>query len=95
MSIAVALFTGCNNATKPADDQVRTQNADSTEMSAPIHDKTLEKLALASNEDVVCGMPIKAGLSDTAMVNGKIYGFCSKECKEAYVKDPASFPVKQ
>ncbi len=38
--------------------------------------------------DLGCYMPLTAGIEDTAMVDGKVYGFCSKECKEEFYKDP-------
>ncbi|MBL0310446.1 MAG: YHS domain-containing protein [Bacteroidetes bacterium] len=48
--------------------------------------------ALATNKDFVCGMKVEAGqIADTATYEGKIYGFCSKECKDEFVKDPNSY----
>lgn len=47
---------------------------------------------LASNKDIICGMPIEAGqIADTSDYQGKIYGFCSKECKAEFVKNPESY----
>lgn len=43
-------------------------------------------LQFASQKDTTCGMPISAGVLDTAVVDGKIYGFCSKECKDEFEK---------
>ncbi|MDE3248055.1 MAG: YHS domain-containing protein [Bacteroidota bacterium] len=51
-------------------------------------DSTLAKLSFASKKDPSCGMPLKAGLTDTSSYKGKLYGFCSKECKEDFLKDP-------
>ena len=36
-------------------------------------------------------MPVKAGVSDTAHYKGKVFGFCAKECKEEFLKNPASY----
>ncbi|MGG9964776.1 YHS domain-containing protein [Ferruginibacter sp. SUN106] len=47
----------------------------------------LVKLAFASPKDLSCGMPISAGVSDTATYKGKLYGFCSAECKEDFLKN--------
>ena len=58
---------------------------------APVKDTTsnnLAKLEYASKKDLSCGMPISAGLSDTATYKGKLYGFCSAECKADFLKDP-------
>ncbi len=66
-----------------------------------MHDSTAAPAADYSNvsfdatKDFVCGMPIKAGVEDTAHYNGKVYGFCSKECKDEFAKSPESFLAKK
>jgi len=50
----------------------------------------LAKLEFASKNDLSCGMPLSAGLSDTATYKGKLYGFCSAECKADFVKNADS-----
>jgi len=47
-----------------------------------------------NKKDPACGMPVSAGISDTLHVKEKVYGFCSKECKELYVKNPASYKIE-
>ena len=42
-------------------------------------------IQMASKKDTSCGMPLSAGLEDTVHLNGKIYGFCSPECKQDFV----------
>lgn len=42
-------------------------------------------------KDLVCGMPVKAGVEDTMMYKGKVYGFCAKECKEEFAKSPEKY----
>ncbi len=44
-----------------------------------------------SKKDLVCGMPTSAGVSDTLHYKDKLYGFCSKECKAEFVKNPSAF----
>lgn len=44
------------------------------------------KFQLASVKDTSCGMPLSAGLEDTVQLSSKVYGFCSKECKDEFVK---------
>ncbi len=44
-----------------------------------------------AKKDLVCGMPTSAGVSDTLHYNDKVYGFCSKECKDEFVKNPTSY----
>ena len=46
---------------------------------------------LASKKDLVCYMPLWTGIGDTCLYHGKIYGFCSKSCKEDFLKNPLSF----
>jgi YHS domain-containing protein len=48
-------------------------------------------LAFDYKKDPSCGMPLTAGVEDTLHYKGKLYGFCSKECKDAFLKDPASY----
>ncbi|HSN09487.1 MAG TPA: YHS domain-containing protein [Hanamia sp.] len=49
----------------------------------------------AVNKDLSCGMPLSAGVEDTAHYNGKIYGFCSTECKDSFLLDPQKYLVKK
>ncbi len=46
-------------------------------------------VAMVDNKrDPSCGMPVSAGIGDTAHYKGKVLGFCSKECKDEFLKDP-------
>jgi len=47
-----------------------------------------------NKKDLSCGMPVSAGIGDTAHYKGKVYGFCSKECKDAFLKNPDSCLAK-
>lgn len=53
--------------------------------------ENLKKLKFDYAKDPACGMPLKAGLEDSTEYKGKLYGFCSKECKESFLKSPESF----
>lgn len=48
-----------------------------------------------SEKDFVCGMPVSAGIEDTAHYKEKVYGFCSKECKAEFAKTPEAFLAKK
>lgn len=69
--------------------------------SAPSHDMTptanpieVDATQLATIKDVVCGMSMKnVPIADTALVRGKIYPFCAKECKAMFKKDVAKYAV--
>jgi YHS domain-containing protein len=39
--------------------------------------------------DPSCGMPLTAGIDDTVHYIGKVYGFCSDECRDEFRKNPA------
>lgn len=50
--------------------------------------KTFAASLVDNKKDPACGMPVTAGISDTAHYDGHVLGFCSKECKEAFLKNP-------
>ena len=81
MSIfALLLVFACQNAPKQA----------APEQASP----TAAAYTLASDKDPVCEMHIDATVEDTAHYNGKIYGFCSPDCKESFKADPAKYAGK-
>ncbi len=51
----------------------------------------LKNLDFDSKTDLVCGMPLKAGVEDTVRYRGKLYGFCARECKEEFLKEPQQY----
>lgn len=51
-------------------------------------DTTTAKFAhlnFASKKDTICGMPLRLGIEDTLVLDGKIYGFCGVGCKDEFV----------
>lgn len=77
--IIILSLTGCYSNTD------KTVSADTI---APSFQKQQNKFAgvvFASKKDTSCGMPLNAGLEDTVRLNGKVYGFCSQECKQDFV----------
>lgn len=51
-------------------------------------DTTTAKFAnlnFASKKDTICRMPLRLGIDDTVVLNGKIYGFCGTGCKEEFI----------
>jgi len=60
--------------------------------TSAVTEKNLYKdVVFDSKQDFACGMPISAGVSDTAHYKNKVYGFCSKECKDEFVKNPTNY----
>jgi YHS domain-containing protein len=47
-----------------------------------------DHLLVDNRKDPSCGMPVTAGIHDTAHYKENVLGFCSKECKEAFQKNP-------
>jgi YHS domain-containing protein len=45
---------------------------------------------LSNQKDPSCGMPVSAGISDTAHYNNYVLGFCSSECKAEFIKNPTA-----
>ena len=65
-------------------------------MQSVLHpEKAFENLKFDNTKDFVCGMPVKAGVSDTVHYKGKVFGFCSKECKEEFLKTPSNYLSKK
>ncbi|TRZ81807.1 MAG: hypothetical protein D4R91_06130 [Sediminibacterium sp.] len=74
-----------------------TSNDKTNAVSAAAHqvaalDTTTEKtyaVELVNNKkDPSCGMPVTAGISDTAHYEKLVLGFCSTECKNEFLKNP-------
>ena len=52
--------------------------------------KKFTKEMVDNKKDPSCGMPVSAGIEDTVHYNGKVYGFCSDECKQIFLKNPVA-----
>jgi transcriptional regulator GlxA family with amidase domain/YHS domain-containing protein len=61
-------------------------------MDAALHpEKTFKSLKFDNPKDLVCGMPVSVGVVDTAHYQGKLFGFCSTECKREFLKNPSTY----
>jgi YHS domain-containing protein len=73
-----------------SNDKANTNSADTNQVATM--DTTLEKtyaVELVNNKkDPSCGMPVTAGISDTAHYEKMVLGFCSTECKNEFLKNP-------
>ena len=66
----------------------------------PVKDSTIAKAKFTADmvdnkKDFACGMPVTAGIEDTCHYKGKVYGFCSTECKDEFLKSPAVYLSKK
>ena len=84
--LMVLALVSCNQKTEP---KAETTTPEVTAAPAKMEVKVSD---LATNKDFVCGMEVADGsIADTASFEGKLYGFCSVECKAEFAKDPAAY----
>ena len=80
------LACGSNSATTT---DTTTTTMDSTVAVAAEDSVISYDISLVNNKkDPTCGMPVTAGISDTAHYDNKVLGFCSAGCKEEFLKNP-------
>lgn len=80
--VIILFITSCGNQ--------NAHNTSDTNVAAIANADTIRFTpAMVDNKrDPSCGMPISAGIGDTVHYKGKVVGFCSKECKDDFLKDP-------
>ena len=73
-----------------SNDKANAASSDTNQVATM--DTTTEKtyaVSLVNNKkDPTCGMPVTAGISDTAHYEKNVLGFCSVECKNEFLKNP-------
>jgi len=86
---AAILFTACGTS---SEDKASTEAAAADSAAAMAIDTLATNnydVSLVNNKkDPTCGMPVTAGISDTAHYEKNVIGFCSKECKDEFLKNP-------
>lgn len=83
----IAAIVACN---QPKADKTAEKAVTET-MKKDTAQADFDKLVFAEKKDLVCGMPVSAGVSDTAHYKGGIYGFCAAECKAEFIKSPETY----
>ncbi|HTR82331.1 MAG TPA: YHS domain-containing protein [Bacteroidota bacterium] len=81
------LTTACNQQNKSAGNE--------TPAVSHAEKETYKDVKFDNANDLVCGMPLSEGIGDTAHYRGKVYGFCSKGCKEKFAADPTHYLSSQ
>jgi YHS domain-containing protein len=77
-------MASCNSTEAPK--QKVDNNAAQTSME---HPATSFPVSMVNNKkDPTCGMPVTAGISDTAHYKDKVIGFCSAGCKDEFKLAP-------
>ncbi|MFY8003424.1 MAG: hypothetical protein ACOVNR_01205 [Chitinophagaceae bacterium] len=89
LSIVSSLLFACNNQPESTTTENLELKSDTTDIEP---DYSLVKFD--NTKDPVCGMPVSSGVSDTAHFDGKVLGFCAKECKEAFLAKATDFKVE-
>ena len=79
----LALCTACKESGQQATEDT---NQETASMNEADDSKKFEGIQFATLTDTICGMPLKAGIADTLVHDGKIYGFCATECKQEFAK---------
>ncbi len=83
-ALLLTIFTACN-----AGDKGNIHNKKTHVMQTPTETskRGFEGLRFASKRDTICHMPVNnETAADTPVLDRKVYGFCSKECKEGFAK---------
>lgn len=87
----VVVLSACANQQSAVDNK---EQATISSMDSSIENTATEQfkqVVFDAKKDLVCGMPTSAGVSDTLHYKDKVYGFCSKECKDEFVKNPSAY----
>ena len=91
-SLLLVVFVSCNESPK---EKVAENEMAPVKHGASMDHHTLSDSAakytpemVANKRDFICGMPVTAGIADTAHYNGKVYGFCASECKAEFLENP-------
>lgn len=91
IGIISLLFSACANN--------ETTSMEPVKHSSPMHvaDSAAKFTAgmVSNKRDFICGMPVTAGIADTAHYKGKVYGFCATECKDEFLKSPEAYTAKK
>ena len=79
--VSILLLNSCGGQNgKTATTNIKPANSDTSKFTVSMVD---------NKRDPSCGMPLTAGIGDTVHYKNKVIGFCSKECKDDFLKDPA------
>jgi YHS domain-containing protein len=81
---ACLVMSACQSATS----KTETTPIDTMAMKKDTTTQVFDHLLVDNRKDPSCGMPVTAGIGDTAHYKNKVLGFCSKECKDAFEKNP-------
>lgn len=82
--VATVFIAGCNNTEAPKQEVTDTTAQTNMEGAAASFPVSM----VNNKKDPTCGMPVTAGISDTAHYKDKVIGFCSAGCKDEFKLAP-------
>jgi len=89
--ISVSMFLlACGNETNNQANTTTASDTIAAMTTDTASEKTYDVKILDNKKDPTCGMPVTAGISDTAHYKNKVIGFCSTECKAEFLKNPTA-----
>lgn len=85
--IVVASFLAACGS-QPTEKAEVTKDTATTMSTDSASTKTYAVSLVDNKKDPTCGMPVTAGIGDTAHYDKHVLGFCSAECKAEFLKNP-------
>jgi YHS domain-containing protein len=87
--ILCVVFAACHQNPKSEEsDSASASVTDSMVTKSDSSKPVFTAVMVDNKKDPNCGMPVTAGIKDTVHYKGKVYGFCSDECRDAFLKNP-------
>ena len=86
--IIVLALGACHQNPKSEDNADVSVSSDSMVVKTDSSKPKFTAAMVDNKKDPNCGMPVTAGIADTVLYKGKVYGFCSDECRDAFLKNP-------
>ena len=85
-TFSVLFLAACG--TSSTEQKAATATTDTVVSMIDSTEKTYDVKLVDNKKDPTCGMPVTAGISDTAHYEKNVLGFCSIECKNEFLKNP-------
>ncbi len=85
---ATMFLIACENPMNDTANSANTSETTANMATDTASEKTYDVKILDNKKDPTCGMPVTAGVSDTAHYKNKVIGFCATECKAEFLKNP-------
>lgn len=87
--VSMVFLIACGSNTNERTDAT-TKSSNDAPMEDSLMHPPYEVSMVDNKKDPSCGMPVTAGISDTVHYQNKVLGFCSTECKQAFLENPAA-----